>query len=92
MEPDIIVGPSLSLFHSLSYLPRLWSPDTWVVVVAQEERDSSAPSLPWPLPLLSEQDTVFQVDLLREVHLAGDGGENQSLLAAVRERKLNFAV
>lgn len=44
------------------------------------------------LPLLLEEDTIFQVNLLREIHLAGDSRENQSLLAAVREWKFNFTV
>lgn len=42
------------------------------------------PILNCGLPSLPEQDTIFQVNLLREIHLAGDSGENQSLLAAVR--------
>lgn len=44
------------------------------------------------LPSLAEQDTIFQVNLLREIHLAGDSGENQSLLAAVREWEFDFTV
>lgn len=46
----------------------------------------------WVLLSLPKKDTVFQVDLLGEVHLAGDGGENQPLLATVREREFNFSV
>lgn len=44
------------------------------------------------LPSLLEQDTIFQVNLLREIHFAGDSGENQPLLAAVREWKFDFTV
>ena len=44
------------------------------------------------LPLLLKEDTIFQVNLLREIHLAGDSRENQSLLPAVREWKFNFSV
>lgn len=52
---------------------------------------------PVPIPIVTllsllEQDTIFQINLLREIHLAGDSGENESLLAAVREWKFNFSV
>ncbi len=38
------------------------------------------------------QDTVLQVNLLWEVHVAGDGGEHQAFLSPVRKRKLNLTV
>lgn len=39
-----------------------------------------------------QKDTVLQVDLLREVHLAGDGGEDEAFLPAVRQRELDLPV
>ena len=35
---------------------------------------------------------VLQIDLVAEVHLAGDGGEDETLLAAVRHRELDLPV
>ena len=37
-------------------------------------------------------DVVLEVDLLREVHLGGDGGEDESLLTPVRQRELDLPV
>ena len=62
----------------------------WVMVMEEVKSQSPFPNV--TLPSLLEQDTIFQVNLLREIHLAGDSGENQSLLAAVREWKFNFTV
>lgn len=42
--------------------------------------------------MLVAMDTILQVDLLREVHLVGDGGEDESLLPAVGHGELNLAV
>ena len=41
----------------------------------------------WPL-----WDTVFQVHLIREVHLAGDGRKDQSLLSPIWQGELNLPV
>ncbi|MEQ2316434.1 hypothetical protein AMECASPLE_032505 [Ameca splendens] len=38
------------------------------------------------------KDTVLQVDLLREIHLTGDGGENETFLPAIGQRELNLPV
>lgn len=43
-------------------------------------------------PLLNRKDTVLQVDLLREVHLTGDGGENETFLPAVGQGELYLSV
>lgn len=39
-----------------------------------------------------QEDTVLQVDLLWQVHLAGDGGEDEAFLPAVRQRELDLPV
>lgn len=65
---------------------------SWVTVKAEVAMKIQSPFPTGTLPSLPEQDTIFQVNLLREIHLAGDSGENQSLLAAVREWKFDFAV
>lgn len=41
---------------------------------------------------VNEKDTVLQVHLLRQVHFAGDGGEDETLLSAVRQRELDLPV
>lgn len=65
---------------------------SWVTVKAEMVMKIQSPFPTGTLPSLPEQDTIFQVNLLREIHLAGDSGENQSLLAAVREWKFDFTV
>ena len=42
--------------------------------------------------LLYQKDTVLQIDLLREVHFTGDGGENETFLPAVGQGELNLPV
>ena len=37
-------------------------------------------------------DTVLKVHLFREVHLGGDGGENETLLSSVWHGELNLPV
>ena len=37
-------------------------------------------------------DTILKVHLLREVHLGGDGGENETLLSSVWHGELNLPV
>lgn len=84
LEPEV----TLELCHH----PLPW---TLVSQPVQEGRGGDEDPVPNPagtIPSLLEQDTVFQVNLLREIHLAGDSGENQSLLAAVREWKFNFTI
>lgn len=41
---------------------------------------------------VNEKDTVLQVHLLRQVHFARDGGEDETLLSAVRQWELNLPV
>lgn len=38
------------------------------------------------------EDTVLQVDLLGEVHLAGDGGKHQTFLSTIGQGELNLTV
>lgn len=47
---------------------------------------------PHVMLLLNDKDTVLQVDLLRKVHFARDGGEDETLLSAVRQWELNLPV
>ncbi len=42
--------------------------------------------------LVRPRDVVLEIDLLAEVHLAGDGGEDEALLTPVRDRELDLAV
>lgn len=49
-------------------------------------------STPHNVLLLNDKDTVLQVDLLRQVHFARDGGEDETLLSAVRQWELNLPV
>lgn len=39
-----------------------------------------------------QKDTVLQVHLLGQVHFTGDGGEDEALLSAVRQRELDLPV
>ena len=42
--------------------------------------------------LVGPGDVVLEVDLVGEVHLGGDGREDEALLAAVGQGKLDLAV
>ena len=45
------------------------------------------------MPMASLQPlTILQIDLVGQVHLAGDCAENQTLLAAIGERELDLAI
>lgn len=39
-----------------------------------------------------KKDTVLQINLLREIHFAGDGGENETFLPAVGQGELDLSV
>lgn len=90
LEPEVILQLSLSPSPSLD--PGVPPCTRWVAVKAEVVMKIQSPLPTGTLPSLLEEDTVFQVNLLREIHLAGDSGENQSFLAAVREWKFDFTV
>ena len=43
-------------------------------------------------PATQEKDTILEIDLVAQVHLSGDGREDEALLTTVREGKLDLTV